>query len=328
MNLHENKSLFVDAVLSAAQHLGIKPSYIEKDYWITRTLKQMAEADRDSRAIFKGGTSLSKAHSIGFRFSEDVDVAIVDASTLSGNQLKMLIKRLAKSMTSGLEEIAMEGVTSKGSRYYKAIYGYEANPEFANAASLGVEPMKIGQLMVEINSFANPYPYVNRAINNFIGIFLKDMGREDLIQQYDLGEFSLNVLDAKRTLTEKLVSLIRFSLSDNYRYDLPAKIRHFYDLHYLMQEADCVVYVQSTSFREDFKELLNHDREQFEKPYGWREKNIASSVLIYDFTSIWDNILTPAYNKELPNIAYKEVPTPESVAESFVKILSFLSKSL
>lgn len=229
MNLHENKSLFVDAVLSAAQHLGIKPSYIEKDYWITRTLKKMAEADTDRRTIFKGSTSLSKAYSIGFRFSEDVDVAIVDASTLSGNQLKMLIKKLAKSMTYGLEEIPMEGVTSKGSRYYKAIYGYEANTEFTNAASLEVEPMKIDQLMVEINSFANPYPFVARSIDNFIGIFLRGIGREDLIPQYELGEFSLNVLDAKRTLTEKLVSLLRFSLSDNYRYDLPSKIRHFYD---------------------------------------------------------------------------------------------------
>lgn len=328
MNLHENKSLFVDAVLSAAQHLGIKPSYIEKDYWITRTLKQMAEADIDSRAIFKGGTSLSEAHSIGFRFSEDVDVAIVDASTLSGNQLKMLIKRLAKSMTSGLDEIPMEGVTSKGSRYYKAIYGYEANPEFTNAASLGVEPMKIGQLMIEINSFANPYPYVSRSIGNFIGIFLKDMGRYDLIQQYGLEEFSLNVLDAKRTLTEKLVSLLRFSLSDNYRYDLPSKIRHFYDLHYLVQESDCVDYIQSQSFREDLKDLLNHDREEFEKPYGWREKRIESSVLVSEFSSFWDTTLAAAYNRELPNIAYKEVPRPEAVAESFAKILSFLPDSL
>lgn len=326
MNLHENKSLFVDAVLSAAQYLGIKPSYIEKDYWITHTLKQMADADKDKRAIFKGGTSLSKAHSIGFRFSEDVDVAIVDASTLSGNQLKTLIRRLAKSMTAGLEEIQMEGVTSKGSRYYKAIYGYEANPEFTNVASLGVEPMKIGQLMVEINSFANPYPYVTRSISNFIGVFLKDMGRSDLIEQYDLEEFSLNVLDAKRTLTEKLVSLIRFSLSDNYRYDLPAKIRHFYDLHYLIQEPDCVAYIQSLSFREDFKELLKHDREEFEKPYGWREKSITSSVLVSDFATFWGSTLVTAYNRELPNIAYKEVPTPESVAESFVKILSYLPK--
>ena len=52
---------------------------------------------------------------------EDIDVAISDANSLSGNQLKMLIKRIAKEMTVGLDEFVVQGVTSKGSRYYKAM---------------------------------------------------------------------------------------------------------------------------------------------------------------------------------------------------------------
>lgn len=43
MNLHENKKLFTDAVLAAAEQLDIKAVYIEKDYWITRSLKLMAQ---------------------------------------------------------------------------------------------------------------------------------------------------------------------------------------------------------------------------------------------------------------------------------------------
>lgn len=121
MNLHENKKLFTDAVLAAAEQLDIKAVYIEKDYWITRSLKLMAQDSNAERAIFKGGTSLSKAYKIGNRFSEDIDVAISDANSLSGNQLKMLIKRIAKEMTVGLDEFVVQGVTSKGSRYYKAI---------------------------------------------------------------------------------------------------------------------------------------------------------------------------------------------------------------
>ncbi len=67
---------------------------------------------------------MSKAHKIGNRFSEDIDIAIENADIFSGNQLKMLIKRIAKKMTEGLDEINMSGVPSKGSRYYKAIYLY------------------------------------------------------------------------------------------------------------------------------------------------------------------------------------------------------------
>ena len=46
---------FTDAVLAAAEQLDIKAVYIEKDYWITRSLKLMAQDSNAERAIFKGG---------------------------------------------------------------------------------------------------------------------------------------------------------------------------------------------------------------------------------------------------------------------------------
>ncbi len=69
----------------------------------------MAQSNDANRAIFKGGTSLSKAYRIGNRFSEDIDIAISDAGSLNGNQLKILIKRIAKDMTAGLEEVVIPG---------------------------------------------------------------------------------------------------------------------------------------------------------------------------------------------------------------------------
>ena len=53
MNLHENKKLFTDAVLAASEYLDIRPVYIEKDYWITRSLKLMAQNPNSDKAIFK-----------------------------------------------------------------------------------------------------------------------------------------------------------------------------------------------------------------------------------------------------------------------------------
>lgn len=209
MNLHENKKLFTDAVFAASEYLDIRPVYIEKDYWITRSLKLMAQNPNADKAIFKGGTSLSKAHKIGNRFSEDIDIAISDGDSLIGNQSKMLIKKIAKEMTSGLKEVVVHGVTSKGSRYYKAMYSY---PNILGRAIK--ETVNIGQLLVEINSFANPYPYVSKNIDCFIAQFFHQTNNEELIGQYGLDEFSLNVLDKRQTLTEKLVSLIRFSFSD------------------------------------------------------------------------------------------------------------------
>lgn len=74
MKLHTDQQLFKDAVNFASRPatdggLGISPLFIEKDYWVSRSLKLMAEHDKDGRAVFKGGTSLSKAYGIGARFS-------------------------------------------------------------------------------------------------------------------------------------------------------------------------------------------------------------------------------------------------------------------
>ena len=209
----------------------------------------------------------------------------------------------------------MSGVTSKGSRYYKAMYSY---PNILGKAIK--ETVNIGQLLVEINTFANPYPYVSKNIDCFIAQFFRLTNNETLIEQYGLQEFSLNVLDKRQTLTEKLVSLIRFSLSDNYIYDLASKIRHFYDLHYLLQDEECENYLQSEHFKIDFNSLLEHDRETFDKPDGWSTIDIKQSPLLSDFPAVWSS-LKGTYLKELPAIAFSEIPNDDAVAKSFELIV-------
>ena len=132
--------------------------------------------------------------------------------------------------------------------------------------------------------------------------------------------FSMNVLDKRQTFTEKLVSLIRFSLSDKYMYDMAAKIRHFYDLHYLLQDKDCVVYLHSEQFCQDFENLLQHDKETFDKPEGLTEKHLGQSPLLVDFPTIWSE-LKNTYVRELPGIAFSAIPKETVVAHSFMDIV-------
>ena len=59
MRLHENREYFADAIEAAARPvseggLGIKSVFIEKDYWICRSLRLMAQGDTDNRTVFKG----------------------------------------------------------------------------------------------------------------------------------------------------------------------------------------------------------------------------------------------------------------------------------
>ena len=57
-------------------HPGINQLAIEKDWWVTVTLKALFQTDCHESLIFKGGTSLSKGFNIIERFSEDIDLAI------------------------------------------------------------------------------------------------------------------------------------------------------------------------------------------------------------------------------------------------------------
>ncbi len=51
------------------RYSGINQIAIEKDWWVTVTLKALFQADCSKSLIFKGGTSLSKGFNIIERFS-------------------------------------------------------------------------------------------------------------------------------------------------------------------------------------------------------------------------------------------------------------------
>ncbi|NEW81396.1 MAG: nucleotidyl transferase AbiEii/AbiGii toxin family protein [Mariniphaga sp.] len=318
MKLHTDKKLFRDTILATAEYFSISPVYIEKDYWITYALRLMAQNSDADKVVFKGGTSLSKAYHLVNRFSEDIDVAVIDASSFTGNQLKTLIKKVAKEMTVGLQEIFIDGVTSKGSHFYKAVYTY---PNVLGQTSKSA--VSSGNLLVEINTFANPYPFEIKTITCFIADFLAQTNNEHLIAQYNLHPFTLNVLDKRRTMIEKLSALIRFSFSENPTLAIASKIRHFYDLYFLGYDAECAEYIRSADFKTDFAELYAHDQQTFDTPARWQNKNIEQSPLLTDFLSFW-NKLRETYRNELSQLAYTQVPDEKEVAQAFISTINTL----
>ena len=56
----------------SATELGVEVSSIEKDWYACQALKAVSSIESDNfTIIFSGGTSLSKAHGLIQRFSED-----------------------------------------------------------------------------------------------------------------------------------------------------------------------------------------------------------------------------------------------------------------
>ena len=299
MILHENKKEFTEAIQAASDNLDISPVFIEKDYWITKVLKELSQSKNANSVVFKGGTSLTKAHKLIQRFSEDVDIAVLDVSKLSGNQVKTLIRTVEKDISKDLTEIEVPGVTSKFSKYRKSVFTYPLTGNFKISAGVS------NNLIIEVNSFANPLPYETLEIKSFITEFLEKTKSDDLIKKYELEPFNLKVLGKKQTLLEKIVSLIRFSFEENVNKSIASKIRHFYDIHFLLLDKECSDYIKSNNFKKDLNELIDHDKQVFDEPDGWKKSDFKKSVLITEFEKVWKEVKS-TYVKELSDLSYRE----------------------
>jgi predicted nucleotidyltransferase component of viral defense system len=310
MNLHHNIKLFSDTLRAASQHLDIKLEFIEKDYWITLVLSRLAKSKYVSESVFKGGTSLSKAYNLIERFSTDVDIAIINDNAKTGNEIKTIIRTIEKEITQDLTELQMDGVTSKGSRFRKSVF------EFVSTDKSNQN----NKLIVEVNSFANPFPFQRLTIQSFVTTFLMQTGNEKYIDQYNLQSFEVNVLNKEQTLLEKIVSLIRFSFDEYPVESISGKIRHFYDLYFLMNNSECAEFIGADTFKMQFDEILKHDRKMFDDPIGWQNKMIAESPLVNDFENIWKQ-LKEKYQTELSALAYRPIPDEESISQGFIALV-------
>ena len=74
LNLHEDVALFREAVRFTAARTRFAPRLIEKDYFCSVILRQLAVGAPD--LVFRGGTCLAKVHLGFFRLSEDLDFLV------------------------------------------------------------------------------------------------------------------------------------------------------------------------------------------------------------------------------------------------------------
>lgn len=217
--LHNNPDLFRQVVLRTAQSTGIKPAIIEKDYYVTAFLKEIVKVQPN--IIFKGGTSLSKCYKLIDRFSEDIDLNIDTEKGPTEGQRKQLKESIVFVINSfGFVLTNPDQVRSRRS-YNKYIVDY---PTVFTGEYLKEN------LIVETSVYIRAYPSNRMTASSFIYEFLLESGYQDLIDQYELAPFELNVQTAERTLIDKV-----YALGDYY---LDGKItehsRHIYDLYKLL----------------------------------------------------------------------------------------------
>ena len=97
MNLHSDKEAFKEIIALAAEYFGYEQSHVEKDYWVSKILRDISLSEYADKTYFKGGTSLSKAYGLIERFSEDLDLFVFTGNMEASKQAeKTLNKKLSK----------------------------------------------------------------------------------------------------------------------------------------------------------------------------------------------------------------------------------------
>ncbi|MGB6129304.1 MAG: nucleotidyl transferase AbiEii/AbiGii toxin family protein [Psychrilyobacter sp.] len=246
MKLHKNKQDFKDLIKLAADHFKISEVYVEKDYWVTLILKTLSESEYKNQIIFKGGTSLSKAYGIIERFSEDIDLQLINFSGSDG-QKKKLMKKIEQALTTELTYHKDHPRESKSGNIRKTIYSYDKVSEKDDFFQASKE------LILEINGMSIPEPWEPKEINSYISEYLIQTGHSDAVKEFELEHFSVNVLNKKRTFVEKIFAILDFSFEDDYQRTLSNKIRHVYDISKLYNDKD----VQDFFNSNDFFEIAN-----------------------------------------------------------------------
>ncbi|WP_286338599.1 nucleotidyl transferase AbiEii/AbiGii toxin family protein [Bacteroides acidifaciens] len=222
MNLHRDQEAFSELIIAASNELHIPPGIIEKDYYVTLALRELAS--RVKGMVFKGGTSLTKCYQILERFSEDIDISYAASEGVPGESRK---RQLKKAVVSSIESMGFSVANLEETRSRRSYNCYRASYSSIYSSLLELKP----ELVIETYIALLPFPTVNRMTDNYIYRFLKMTDQEDLAEEFDLMPFEITTQAIERTLIDKVFALCDYYLSDK----VDRHSRHLYDIYKIME---------------------------------------------------------------------------------------------
>jgi hypothetical protein len=320
MNLHLDKDNFEGAIVAAAEHFKIPEIFIEKDYWVTYALYLLFRSEVKDLIVFKGGTSLSKCYKVIERFSEDIDLVVVKNDTDTGNDLKRKLKAVTDVIDHSILEIVPNDPNSKklGS-LRKIVYSY---PKVGVKGTYGQVRETI---VLEVSHFGNFEPNTIKPICTLIADYIKTTPNIQLISQFGLKDFEVKALSMERTFCEKIISLVRFSYSENPLDDLSQKVRHTYDLHQLLQLKTIKTFVNSSEFDSMLLQVGIDDDKAIPNDKNWLFKH-PKDALIFSKTSIVWNVLKKVYTTSFKELVTGSLPSENAVYETLVLLSKRIKK--
>lgn len=231
---------FPELIDATAEALAINSAIVEKDYYVTEALREIAK-DFGPSIIFKGGTSLSKGWNLIHRFSEDIDIYIEagDRGTKARNTLLKSVIATAAGHPAFHDESekvgGIDGVARAARLHYRAHRGGDRVPT---------------SVLLELGIQSGTFPTEVRPITSMLSQHLVSVGVAPV--QEDCTPFKLNLLHFRRTFVEKM-----FALHDKVARGfivegkpIGSYARHYYDVSQLLQRDEVKAMLEGSEYAE------------------------------------------------------------------------------
>lgn len=319
MLLHKNLPLFTDLINVTANLLNIQSSYIERDYWQVFALQTIQQDPLAENIILKGGTALTKCFELIKRIPDDIDFVVARKEGETDSRLKSKLKRIGNIISKEIPEIPIEGLTRKMGMNRKTAHSYfKLNDEDYSPEN--------NLVIIDYSWLGEFKPYSSCSLNSFIGNTLAGIGQNIIIDQFKLFPFKMNVLDPFRTFCEKIMSLVRFSYSEDPIYDLSKKVKHTYDLYQLLQYERFQLFLQSEEF---FKMMINvayRDAKSLRNNNHWLKYHPVESLFFNKLNENWSSHLSQVYNTKFSTTVYESLPPDVQILETLFLIKNRLKE--
>jgi hypothetical protein len=315
MRLHEHED-FAAFVTAAAAEADLSEPFVEKDYWITEILRTVADTLGD-RAIFKGGTSLSKGWDLLDRFSEDIDLFVnpaVEPALPNARAIDRTLKRLNRDVAAIPElDFVRDDSRTIGGIGRMDVFRYHSH----YPALQGFPPT----VRLEPGIQSGDQPTATVPISSIVCRMLIERGVADELGVDGLQPFPMALLHFRRTFVEKLFAIhSKVERLELEGHPLDRDVRHYADLHVLAGQVEVLEMLVSPEYGEIKADYDAKSRAYFPNSYQPPEGlRFDCSHALFPGDELRAAI-EPVYEEECRRLFFRPHPPFGKVLERFAGI--------
>lgn len=224
--------------------------------------------------MFKGGTSLSKGYGLIQRFSEDVDILILNQDSKKPGQsggVKLL--KLAQETAGAIDGITLDPkhpdiFSGKTPPKRVSILNY---PQSESKIDVGILPF----IKLEMAVHSGVFPNESKPITSLVAQQIVTYAPDRVDEFANIKSFNVNCLDPLRTFAEVLNALAAAHRKD----ELVARVRHYYDLYHLLGSSIVADRLDSDEYREIKQSIVTVDKElkQFDTNHDYYRPGLSEA---------------------------------------------------